>query len=70
MVELVGILIISFVIFGSAIYRLFLLGKQGHTHHDIYNKRKYGTEPDRSKDDKETIQFDDSYSCNREERGS
>lgn len=55
MVELIGLLIISFVIFGSVIYRLFLFGKQGHTQYDIYNKRKYGTEPDRSNDDKETI---------------
>lgn len=69
MVELVGIFIISFVIFGSTIYRLFLFTKQGHTHHDIYNQRKYGIEPDRSDDDEETVQFDDTSSSKREGEG-
>lgn len=69
MVELIGIFILSFVILGSTIYRLFLFGKQGHTHHDIYNQRKYGIEPDRSDDDEETVQFDDSSSLEREGEG-
>ncbi|GAB2318449.1 hypothetical protein IRB23SM22_07070 [Alkalibacterium sp. s-m-22] len=69
MVELIGIFIISFVIFGSTIYRLFLFTKQGHTHHDIYEQRKYGIEPDRSDDHEETVTFDESSSLEREGEG-
>lgn len=67
MAELIGIFIISFVIFGSTIYRLFLFSRQGHTHHDIYEQRKYGIEPDRSDDDEETINGGDSSPFHREE---
>lgn len=57
MIEFIAVFTGVYVLFGSIIYRVFFFKRQGHTHQDIYNQRKYNIKPDRANDEEQTITF-------------